>query len=335
MRATASGKKRSARPGPKKDLAGERARGSMLWIALLASVLGAMAPAAQGLEGTFLLLRDSDGSKPKPDATVTLTFGGGTRGPLSMSAVQPGETVTDTGSFSAAGGRITITFKEMEWEAKGQPYQFDGCTLTLPFKALNLTPGAGTSTWVKRDPKCQASGTAEPQAGAAAPAGSAPAGKFGPFSADVLVTDGSEHSRAKIFAAQAAVRTEGEDAGQKSVMILRFDRKVLWRLTPQSRTYTETGLDAGSGPPLMMGGGPGCVRAGEERVGSYTCVKEECRVSSEKGEQPSTQWAAKELGGLVVKFACGKNVIEYQNVKPGPQDAALFEIPAGYRKVGE
>ena len=81
-----------------------------LWVALLALALAGGAVRAQGVEGTFLLVGDSDGSKPHADASVTLTFRGGVRGSLSMAAEQPGETVTDSGTFSTAAGRITIKF---------------------------------------------------------------------------------------------------------------------------------------------------------------------------------------------------------------------------------
>jgi len=306
-------------------------------VALLALGLAGLAARAQGIEGTFLLVGDSDGSQPHADAAVTITFRGGLRGSLSMAAEQPGETVTDTGTYSTGAGRVTIHFKEMEWAASEQPYQFDGCALTLPFKALNLTPGPGTSTWLKRDPRC--TGTAEPAApspgSGTPPAASATAGALRPFSADVLVADGGERSRARIWATQTAVRTEGEAAGVRYVTILRFDRNVLVRLSPQQKSYTEEPCDAGSSLPLMIGGGTGCTPAGEERVGAYRCLKEVCRVSAEKVEKPSTRWAATELGGLIVKYAYGDFSVEYQNVKQGPQDESLFEIPPGYRKVQE
>jgi hypothetical protein len=304
---------------------------------LLALVLAGGTARAQGLEGTFVLVGDSDGSKPKSNAVVTLTFHGGARGSLSMAAKQPGETVTDTGTFSTGPGRVTLKFKEMEWKASNQPYQVDGCTLTLPFKALNLKPGPGTSTWLRRDPPCTNGGGATPRPTVASPPAPSPvkAGAFRPFSADVVVTDRGELRKARIWATLTAVRTEGEEAGLRYITILRFDRNVLCRLSPQKRTYAEAPCEAGSGPPLLMAGGPGCVSAGEEKVGAYRCVKEICRIGSERAERPSTRWAATELGGLIVKYAYGESSVEYQNVKVGPQDPALFEIPAGYRKVDE
>lgn len=115
----------------------------------------APAAAANALRGTYLLVRDSDGTVPKQDAVVTITFKGGNAGTLAMSAVQPGESVTDTGTFSISGELITIQFKEMEWAATGQQYYTEGCYLILPFKALAGSAGPGTSLWSRKSADCK------------------------------------------------------------------------------------------------------------------------------------------------------------------------------------
>lgn len=93
-------------------------------------------------DGTYRLLKDSDGTVPKTNAVVTITFKESSSD-VSMKAVQPGETVTDTGKFSVNGTSITISFKEMAWEANRKPFSLDGCTLVLPFKALDGSEGQG------------------------------------------------------------------------------------------------------------------------------------------------------------------------------------------------
>lgn len=110
--------------------------------------------AETNLNGTYTLVRDSDNTSPKKNATVTMTLKGGAKGSVAMLAKQPGETVSDTGKYSVKGNLITMHFKEMEWEAAGKRFQFDGCTLILPFKALSGSPGPGTSTWLRLDPIC-------------------------------------------------------------------------------------------------------------------------------------------------------------------------------------
>jgi len=115
----------------------------------------ALVTAAAALNNAYTLVRDSDGTVPKKDAVVIITFKGGNSGTLSMSAVQPGETVTDTGRFSVSGERITIQFKEMEWAADRQQYYLEGCNLILPFKALGGSEGPGTSLWTRNSADCK------------------------------------------------------------------------------------------------------------------------------------------------------------------------------------
>ena len=109
---------------------------------------------AANIGGTYTLVNDSDGTRPKKGAVVTITFKGSKSGTLSMKAEQPGETVTDTGKFNVSGENITIQFREMEWQAKGASFQLDGCNLVLPFKALGGSLGPGTSTWLKQGSSC-------------------------------------------------------------------------------------------------------------------------------------------------------------------------------------
>ena len=126
-------------------------------LALSLCLLGAAAasPPVDDIAGSYTLLGDSDGTTLKKGAVITLTLGGDARGSVTVLATQPGQTVSDSGTFSARDGRITMRFLEMEWRVERQPYQFDGCTLTLPFKALSGTPGPGTSTWLKNHPGCE------------------------------------------------------------------------------------------------------------------------------------------------------------------------------------
>lgn len=110
---------------------------------------------ASGIEGTYRLVKDSDGVTPKKDAVVTITFKGAASGSVSMKAVQPGETVTDTGTFSVNDVLITILFKEMVWEVRQQRFSLEGCYLVLPFKALSGDTKPGSSTWIAERASCR------------------------------------------------------------------------------------------------------------------------------------------------------------------------------------
>lgn len=109
----------------------------------LVAMVAAMVVRAGGIEGTYELVKDSDGTVPKAGAVVRLTFR--KDGTFWLKAVQPGETVTDKGVFTLSGNRITLTFEELDLGRQSGPYTLAGSTLTLPFQMLG--GGKGGSTW--------------------------------------------------------------------------------------------------------------------------------------------------------------------------------------------
>ena len=278
------------------------------------TVAGRAVAAPPAIAGAFLFERDSDGATPKADASVLLTFKGNERGTIALAAVQPGETVTDTGTYSIRKGRITIQFREMVWEAKAQPFTLDACTLTLPFKAIGSTPGPGTSTWRRQDEAC---------ASPAAPS-------LQPFAAEETSSEHGVKTTAHLFVTKDAVRAETAT----TITILRFDRGLLWTLAPDQRTYSETSLPLGGPSPLSRSSElpEGCQVVGKEEVAGMECQKQECRFTVGGHDSVETYFVATELGGVVVKFVGDGTTVELSSVKLGPQAPALFEIPAGYRK---
>jgi len=115
----------------------------MLWAAALVAVSGAAA--AQSIDGVYTLIGDTGGRSVKAGAVITLTVSGSPSGTMAVVAVQPGQTITDTGTFTLRGGRITLSFQELGWAATGAAYTLGGGILVLPFKALD--DGPGTSRW--------------------------------------------------------------------------------------------------------------------------------------------------------------------------------------------
>jgi len=315
-----------------------------LTLALLLTVLAISGLAlGQNIAGAYHHVRDSDGSHPKKGATITLTFAGGLTGSLKMLAVQPGETEDDTGTYSIQGSRITIHFKEMEWESDRQAFEFDGCTLTLPFKALSGSSGPGTSTWRRQDPSCpeqpgQASvNPSTGKAGTTAPAPASTAGRAVSFSAEEVIGHAQQSRRAKIWVSDLGFRSEGAENGPGSVTILRRDRNLLWAFSPQARTFTETPFDLGSGGASTdsIALEPGCQVAGQETVSGYLCRKEVCRTSVGGQNYSETRWAAQELSWFIIKYTSGTSTMLIENIKLGPQDSRMFEVPAGYAKAAQ
>lgn len=116
---------------------------------LLLGTVGASPP----VEGTYKLLHDGDGTKPKSDASVTITFHSGS---FHLSAVQPGETFEDDGSYSLSDDTITLTFSDLPKSVRNATYERSGATLTLPFKLFG--DGPGTSVWQQIAPAPHADG---------------------------------------------------------------------------------------------------------------------------------------------------------------------------------
>jgi hypothetical protein len=158
---------------------------------------------------------------------------------------------------------------------------------------------------------------------------------FKPFSADQVHTMGKRTTTGKIYANENAVRMEAQQGGKNSITIMRFDRKVMWMLMPEQKTYMEMPWQGlGEVASTMKGATVQKDSLGSEQVGSFHCDKSRVHTTYEGKTYVSIEWAAKELDGFVVKRQGedGSWSTEYQNIHMGPQDPSLFEIPAGYQK---
>jgi Domain of unknown function (DUF4412) len=157
------------------------------------------------------------------------------------------------------------------------------------------------------------------------------------FSADQIHTMSGKTKTTKVHASPNAMRMEGEEKGKKSIVIMRFDRKVMWSLMPDQKMYVELPW-ASQAEWASWAEGAQVQRQplGMEQVGAYSCEKSRVQVTLQGKVYTSLEWAAKELNGFVVKTQDEKGQWsnEYQNVQLGPQDPSLFEVPGDYKKLG-
>jgi tetratricopeptide (TPR) repeat protein len=98
---------------------------------------------SQSIKGKYRFVADSDGKEASAKSIITLQFLDNT---FKLKAEQPGNIVTDEGTYQISGSKITISFKTMEQGKKTGNFSFQNGTLTLPFKMLNNI--AGSSTWL-------------------------------------------------------------------------------------------------------------------------------------------------------------------------------------------
>jgi hypothetical protein len=163
------------------------------------------------------------------------------------------------------------------------------------------------------------------------------------FSADVTHTVDKQTSTGKIYATRNAVRTEIERVvkGQEVITIVRLDRNELHVLAPAQATNVEmpyindTGTSEAEFVIYMEGAETQRASIGADQIGAYHCEKSRVQVTYQGHVYSSIEWAAKELDGFVVKRAGeqGEWSSEYSNVRLGPQDSSLFEIPAAYKTI--
>lgn len=129
--------------------------------------LGATPPSSTALSGVaaltgeYTMVGDTGGGTVNPGATITMTLSAD--GTLKFHAVQLGETVDDTGTWSLSGATMTISFQQQDLSGNG-PYTFDGTRLTIPVRFF--TAGDGSSNWTR--------------SGAVPNSGSSPSSMIGP-----------------------------------------------------------------------------------------------------------------------------------------------------------
>lgn len=158
------------------------------------------------------------------------------------------------------------------------------------------------------------------------------------FSADVIHTTGKRVVNEKVYSSDKAVRIEKEEKGKKSISIMRLDRKQLLVLMPDQKSYMDMG-SFGQGTADLVSSMEGAKidrqAQGSENVGDYHCDKYRVQTTYEGHVYTGLEWDAKELNGFPVKQADEKGAWskEYQNVKLGPQDPSLFEVPPDYKKI--
>ena len=157
------------------------------------------------------------------------------------------------------------------------------------------------------------------------------------YSGDMEVEAQGQRMTMRLYVDIGKTRTEMElpalaadQAPVQMVTIARIDERRVYLLYPSDRMYEEKPLDQmdaqlaattgmqDSAPPVST-----------ETVDGQVCDKYETTASG------STVWVwTTHDQGLPVKLmpADGSSVVRFRNIRPGPQPASLFEVPAGYTR---
>lgn len=131
--------------------------------------------------------------------------------------------------------------------------------------------------------------------------------------------------------------------GDKMIMITRHDKKVAWTLMPSEKMYMEMSLSQASAQSKddISKYKIEQTVVGPETLNGINTTKSKIIMTSPKGEKMGGfMWVTKE--NIVVKMdaiAIDKKQkmrfkTELTDLKVAKQDPTLFEVPAGYDKMG-
>ncbi len=151
------------------------------------------------------------------------------------------------------------------------------------------------------------------------------------FSADMVIQPkGEEATTGKMFVKGDKIRQETKEDGETQIMIIRPDKKVTWMIAPEEKTYMEMPYQSEDKTfeEWTAEKEKQAKYLGDETVSGLACKKYE---SIEDGDKTFI-WISKQFP-FPIKVEDSEVTMEYRNVKAGPVEDSLFEIPAGYRKI--
>lgn len=159
------------------------------------------------------------------------------------------------------------------------------------------------------------------------------------FSATIIMKNDGSTSNAHLFYTPKKIRMEMRDQGSddKSIIITRLDKEVVWMLMTSEEMYMEMSLDNEKQNPLIQG--PGDIikreRIGKDTIDGHPTIKEKVTFRKDDGKKDSIySWTATDLGWPVKAEAIdGSWSYTFKDIKKGRQDPELFEVPKGYKRV--
>jgi outer membrane lipoprotein-sorting protein len=155
------------------------------------------------------------------------------------------------------------------------------------------------------------------------------------FSAELVDTTAGQTQTGTFSFQNKSYRYELSKNGQTIIVMVDGQTGVMRLLMPAGKVYYEAGPNEDLAHLADPFGGYAFfsrtkeVQAeGKEPVGGVMCTKQ---VVSGGGQVYLTAWLSEEFGfPLKVEIPVYQHTVELRNIKPGPQDAALFALPADY-----
>lgn len=159
------------------------------------------------------------------------------------------------------------------------------------------------------------------------------------YAADSIMESAEMKMSGKVYVAPGMERREQMSGGEKTIIIVRRDKGVIWNVMPAEGIYMETALESGS----RTADAPFTIRekevVGEEVINGLQTTK--YKVILDQGNSVFGGFIWVTADGITMKMDAiakeqGEKVRirqELRNVRIGKQDPALFVVPAGYHKM--
>jgi hypothetical protein len=161
-----------------------------------------------------------------------------------------------------------------------------------------------------------------------------------PFSADRTVVIGDRTFTGKLYARPGYQRHEQDLGGLPQVILLRRDDARGWLVLPSTRSYVEfyfRGVLAELSDPSLLG-----TAVGQETVAGLKTTKYRIEHTVRDGSTvDGYAWVSKD--GIIAKaegtYTAAKDGkptpvrMLLSNIRTGPQNAALFEVPQNFVKL--
>jgi outer membrane lipoprotein-sorting protein len=162
-----------------------------------------------------------------------------------------------------------------------------------------------------------------------------------PFSADMKMTMGNGMGMdGKVYFGGEKIRMEMNTPRGQSVTIVDAPKQTTYLLMPEQKMYMEMNAATAQrrrtpelkpmdiNNPCANAPNTTCKKVGTETVNGRSCDKWEFTTSG----RTTTYWIDQKLY-FPIKMTGEGSTWELTNIKEGPQDVKLFEIPSDYQKM--
>ena len=159
------------------------------------------------------------------------------------------------------------------------------------------------------------------------------------YTADLVREEDGKESKGRLYVAGSRIRMEMTVQDQEMITLIDRDKEKVYLLRPGARVYLERPYGVALATALMTAEGLARIgrveRLGSEELDGYSCRKLKVVYHNEQNGE-ALIWRAEELDfplKIVTESARGRITTRYTNVTLEESEAALFELPEGYKKL--